>query len=260
MRITSTLLILATVVLGVWSFVIAPEHGWWFPEDISTFGHEIDSLFNIITGLVGVTFVLTTGVLTWEVWAFSAKRESKAQFTHGSHTLEKIWTAIPALILLYIAVAQLGTWTEIKRVSQFPDTVYSEESPIAEVWASQFDWRVMYPDEEGNFRGMNTVESPFELVVPVKTPVVFNLRSRDVLHSFFVPNLRLKQDAVPGMTIPVWFQAERTGEFDLICAELCGWGHYKMAGRLIVKTQEDYDAWLAAKRADLKDNGSEDTL
>jgi len=99
---------------------------------------------------------------------------------------------------------------------------------------------------------------------------VFRLRSRDVLHSFFVPNFRLKQDAVPGMQIPVWFQVNSdqldTDEdgnpvatsYDLICAELCGWGHYKMAGRVHVLPKAEFDAWLAAERVALYSNGEED--
>jgi cytochrome c oxidase subunit 2 len=80
---------------------------------------------------------------------------------------------------------------------------------------------------------------------------VFRLKSRDVLHSFFVPVFRLKQDAVPGMSIPVWFEATETGSYDLICAELCGWGHYKMAGRIHVVEQDEFERWLADKRAAL---------
>jgi cytochrome c oxidase subunit 2 len=79
-----------------------------------------------------------------------------------------------------------------------------------------------------------------------------------VLHSFFVPAFRLKQDALPGMTIPVWFNATKTGSYDLICAELCGWGHYKMAGRVHVLEQSEFDTWLKTQREALYANGSED--
>jgi cytochrome c oxidase subunit 2 len=88
--------------------------------------------------------------------------------------------------------------------------------------------------------------------------VVFNLRSRDVIHSFFVPQFRLKQDALPGHTIPVWFNATEEGAYDLVCAELCGWGHYKMAGRVRVVSQTEYDQWLADLEAHWFSNGKED--
>ena len=86
-----------------------------------------------------------------------------------------------------------------------------------------------------------------DLHVPVDEDILVQLKSMDVLHSFFLPNLRIKQDAVPGMKIPVWFKATETGEYDLVCAELCGWGHYKMKGRITIESREDFDAWLEAK-------------
>ena len=102
------------------------------------------------------------------------------------------------------------------------------------------------------------VESAFDIYVPVDTKVVIRLMSQDVLHSFFIPNFRLKQDAVPGMEIPVWFEAQETGSYDLICAELCGWGHYKMAGKIHVLPKDEYAAWLSGAREALYANGSED--
>jgi len=152
-----------------------------------------------------------------------------------------------------ITFTQMGTWAEIKFKGSFPQV-----EPIAEVWASQFDWRVRYPGPDGRVGTMDDIESPFEFVVPVGEPVRFQLRSRDVIHSFFVPYLRIKQDAMPGMSIPVWFQAEKEGSYDLVCAELCGWGHYKMAGRLKVLSRPAYDAWLKQARTEMLSNGSED--
>jgi cytochrome c oxidase subunit 2 len=260
MRIVLTLLILAMVGLGVWTFAIAPEHGWWWPEPISSYGGDIDRLFNVIMVMIAITFIGTEVALAYTVFAFPAKKPGKAWFTHGSHRLEQIWTAIPAAILLWLAFVQMGTFAEIKFDKHFPEGEYSSiEKPFAEVYASQFDWRVRYPDEEGNFRGVNAVEVPFDFYVPVGEKIVFNLSSRDVLHSFFVPALRLKQDAVPGMIIPQWFEVpEKIGSYDLICAELCGWGHYKMAGRLHVLSRPDFDAWLADQRKALMTNGTED--
>ena len=116
---------------------------------------------------------------------------------------------------------------------------------------------------------MDDIESPYELVVPMESDaegnprkLLFNMRSRDVLHSFFVPKLRLKQDAVPGMVIPIWFAldpedmaAEADNSFDIICAELCGWGHYKMSGRMRVVSPEEFDAWMEEKVAERFSNG-----
>ncbi len=258
MRLFYVILFLLVAVLGVWSFVIAPDHGWWFPENHSTYGDSIDWLFNFILWFVGITFVGTEVVLAWCIWKFPDNKPGKAVFSHGSHKLELVWTAIPAVVLAVIAFAQMGAWADIKFPKNFPNETYSVDQPIAVVTASQFDWRVRYPDADGSFDSQDVVETAFEFVMPVNTPIVFKLRSRDVLHSFFVPSMRVKQDAVPGMEIPVWFESEDVGEFDLICAELCGWGHYKMAGRVTVLSQADYDAWLSQKRAALYSNGTED--
>jgi cytochrome c oxidase subunit 2 len=259
MRFVYALLFLLVPVLGVWTFWIAPDHGWWFPPELSSYGQDIDHLFNVIMWMVAITFVATEVLLVYCIFRFGKKRHDQADFTHGNHTLEMVWTAVPALLLLFIAFSQMGTWAEIKFADSFPkEGPYSISRPIAEVYASQFDWRVRYPDADGNFKGADIVEKPFEFTVPVGVKVVFNLKSRDVLHSFFVPVFRLKQDAVPGMTIPMWFQAEEVGEYDLICAELCGWGHYKMAGRVRVLPQDEYDAWMAAEREALYANGTEE--
>jgi cytochrome c oxidase subunit 2 len=250
LRLVITLLFLAVPVLGVWTFVKADEWGLWFPEIVSSYGQSIDTLFMVILWMVTVTFIGTEALLVWFVFRYSRKDSSRAVYSHGNHTLEMVWTAIPALLLIFIAFSQMEAWTTVK--IDFPDDgPYTVEKPLMEVYASQFDWRVRYPDAQGNFDGVDVIEVPFEITVPMDTDVVFRLKSRDVLHSFFVPVFRLKQDAVPGMEIPVWFRAEKAGEYDLICAELCGWGHYKMAGKIRVLPKQDFDRWLADKRAAL---------
>jgi len=237
--------------------VKADEWRVWFPENVSSYGGDIDRLFNTITYMVGVTFVITEAALVWFILRYSKKDKSKAVYTHGSHVLEMVWTAVPSVLLLFIAFSQMGVWSKIK-INPPDDGEYSRKNPMMQVYGSQFDWRVRYPDTEGNFDGEDVIESAFDIYVPVDTAVFFDLKSRDVLHSFFVPQFRLKQDAVPGMSIPVWFKAEQVGDYDLICAELCGWGHYKMAGKVHVMEKEDYEAWLQGRREALYSNGSED--
>jgi cytochrome c oxidase subunit 2 len=156
-------------------------------------------------------------------------------------------------MLLWIAFAQMGTWAKIKYRGNLP-----EGEPIAHVWASQFDWRMQYPGADGVFGTWDDIESPHLFKVPADEDLVFILHSRDVLHSFFVPQFRLKQDAVPGMAIPMWFNATKNGTYDLICAELCGWGHYKMAGRVEVVSRDEYDAWMAEQQAIVMSNGTEE--
>ncbi len=257
LRAFFTLLFLAVPVLGVWTFVKAPAWHVWFPENVSSYGGEIDRLFWLITYMVTVVFLITEGLLIYFFFRYSRRDSSRALYTHGHHTLEMVWTAIPAILLLVVAFSQMGTWAKIK-IDLPEDSPYSAAHPMMEVYGSQFDWRARYPDREGNFQGEDVIETPYDIYVPVDTKVVFLLRSRDVLHSFFVPAFRLKQDAVPGMEIPMWFEATKVGDYDLVCAELCGWGHYKMAGKVHVLPGEDYEAWLEGQRNALYSNGSED--
>ena len=266
MRYLSFLLLILVPVLGVWTFVSADQYGWWFPVNVSSYGGEIDRLFNLILWMVGITFVGTEVLLAWFFFKYSRRRSDKAVFSHGNHKLEMVWTAIPAVLLLFIAFSQMGTWAKIKFTGSFPQGEYSIERPIGELWASQFDWRVRYPGADGELGTVDDFENAFELVVPADTDVVFDLRSRDVIHSFFVPEFRLKQDALPGHTIPVWFRAELRPEdvergessYDLVCAELCGWGHYKMAGSVRVMRRDLFERWMAEAEARWFSNGTED--
>jgi len=266
MRILVTLLFAALLFLGVWTFADAetfllapmPEgYTWWWPKEISTYGQDIDFLFELISWMVLVFFVLTEGMLVWFVYKYSKPTDEKGSGSHGNHKLELLWTAIPAGLLLIIAFAQMSTFANIKFAGSF------ENEPVfGEIWGSQFDWRFKYPGHDGRLGTADDVESPFELVVPDDQKIVMNLRSRDVLHSFFIPKLRLKQDAVPGMTIPIWFQVdqeqlaeESKNEFDIICAELCGWGHYKMSGRIRIVSRAEFDAWIDEMTTKKFDNG-----
>lgn len=270
-RAVTTVLMLVLLVFGIWSFVdyenflggpSPSNYYWWWPQEISTFGEDIDYLFRLISLMILVMFVVTMGALVLFVWKYSARRQDKGVFSHGSHRLEMIWTAVPAVMLLAIAFSQMGVFKRIK----FPGA-FEGEKVFAEVWASQFDWRYRYPGPDGEFGTADDVETHWELVVPKDEKVVVHLRSRDVLHSFFVPMLRVKQDAVPGMTIPVWFEVDgeehaaafegrEDKSFDVICTELCGWGHYKMSGRVRVLSREDFDAWMEAKVAERFANGA----
>ncbi len=243
MRLFWTILFGTVPLLGVWFYWWAWKEGYWLPDDVSTHGHEIDRLFNIIMWITGVVFVATEAALGWFIWKYS--RGEKALYTHGNHKVEIIWTVVPAIILAYIVWAQYGTWANIKYQRNFPDVPV-----LAEVTAQQFDWRFRYAGADGVYNTPDDVHSVYELHVPVNEPVVVDLLSRDVLHSFFLPQLRVKQDAVPGLRIPIWFEATKIGAYDLACAELCGWGHYKMAGKLIVESRADFDAWLSATAAE----------
>src|SRR5512141_1283933 len=219
----------------------------WLPEDVSTFGGEIDSLFYLIYYITAATFILVTVLMVVFLVMYREQPGRRATYTHGNTSLEIIWTIIPAAILIVLSFMSVSTWAKVKQHA--PDSDFE-----LQVAAKQFNWDVVYPGADGKFGTDDDVKFDNDLHVPVNKVVRVQLSSKDVIHSFFLPNLRLKQDAVPGMTIPVWFQVVNADGkehgYELMCAELCGWGHYRMKGWLTVHpTVADFDAWLARRKA-----------
>lgn len=238
---------------------IAPSEGWWFPgEPKSPMGVRIEGLFYLILAIVTVVFIGTQFALGYVLWKAATREEGrKAWFSHGSHSLELIWTIVPAFVLVFIALYQMDVWAEYRVQSFYPEETRQAGS-IAELTARQFEWRVRYPapgkqlaeqPEPGDLYWVN------ELHVPTGRPVKLNLRTEDVQHAFFAPQLRLKQDAVPGLIIPVWFEIPEAGEYDIVCAELCGWGHYKMRARIVAESDAALTAWLTQLQAEQNEDG-----
>jgi len=210
----------------------------WLPEDVSTYGQEIDSLFYLIYYITAATFILVTVLMIVFLVKYREQPGRRAIYTHGNTTLEIIWTIIPAAILIVLSFMSVSTWAKVKR--SVPPTDFE-----IQVTAKQFNWEVVYPGADAKFGTPDDVSFDNDLHVPVNKVVRIHLGSRDVIHSFFLPNLRLKQDAVPGRTILVWFEATKPGKYELPCAELCGFGHSGMKGWLYVHTPEEYAKWAA---------------
>ncbi|MFO0910533.1 MAG: cytochrome c oxidase subunit II [Isosphaeraceae bacterium] len=255
MRYWSILFALAAV-FAIGAFVYAPfSPDWWLPNapqsawqvgqageqyhTVSSSGRDIDSLFLIILWITGITFVGTQIALVWVAWRYVDGPGRIATYFHGSQRLEVVWTIIPAAILVFIALYQMGTWANIKFRSAMPKV-----QPLAEVTARQFQWVIRYAGPDGKLRTSDDLFAVNDLHFVRGKTALIQLRSSDVLHSFFLPQMRIKQDAVPGLTIPVWFDCDRSGSYELVCAELCGWGHYKMRGKVTVhETQSEFDEW-----------------
>ena len=209
----------------------------WLPEDVSTFGHEIDSLFYLIYYITGVAFILVTVLMVLFVVMYRERNDGRrATYSHGNTTLEIIWTVIPAAIFITLSFMSVNTWAKIKRHA--PESDF--EIAVA---AKQFNWEVSYAGADGKLGTDDDVKFDNDIHVPVNKAVRVQLSSKDVIHSFFLPNLRLKQDAVPGRMILVWFEATKPGKYELPCAELCGFGHSGMKGWLYVHTPEEYKKW-----------------
>lgn len=217
---------------------------WLLPESVSTFGPDIDRIYYLILWITGIVFVGTEAVLLWFLFRYRHTEERKAEYIHGSTKAEVIWTVTPFLIVLVIAFMSRGVWVDIRDPDRIPD-----DAMELIVSAKQFEWNVTYPGPDDRLGNGDDFVVRNEIHVPVDRPVRVTLRSEDVLHSFFLPDLRVKQDAVPGMDIPVWFEATRTGEYELACAELCGLGHYRMGATLTVHTPEDYEGWMGTRIA-----------
>ena len=251
-----SLLFLLVPVLGVLVFVVAaapdsrPLLDHWLPDNINDHGYIIDELFNFILYLTGVIFIITGVLLFYFLWRYDGERNpDPVKFTHGSQTLEIIWSVLPAITLLFIAIYQMDAWAAHKMRRPLLEDG-NVKPALALVSARQFEWRISYPGEDQLVGTPDDVHVVNDLCVPVNEDIVLQVQSQDVLHSFFLPNLRIKQDLVPGMKQFSWFRPNRVGIYDLVCAELCGWGHYKMRGRLIVKSREDFDTWLSERAAE----------
>lgn len=205
----------------------------------STMGRAIDHLFVLLLIITGVVFILTEAALVYVMWRYAARPGHKALYSHGSQRLEVIWTLVPAVILIFIAFYQIGTWADIKFRSRVP-----KGPALAHVTARQFQWETRYPGEDGVVGTADDLFTTNDFHFVKGKPTRIDLKTGDVIHSFFLPQLRVKQDALPGLSIPVWFDADKAGNYELVCAELCGWGHYKMRAKAVAhESQAEFDEW-----------------
>lgn len=212
----------------------------WLPENISTFGGDLDDVFALIYYIVGIWFVLTQALIIILLIRYRRKEGKKAVYVHGNNWSQALWILIPCVLVLtldmWIEVRGSNVWAHIKLSQPKPDVT-------VKVTGKQFNWIITYPGPDGKFGTADDRKLDNDIHVPVGKVVRIILESKDVIHSFFVPALRLKQDAVPGRRILAWFQATKTGKWEIPCAELCGFGHSGMKGLLTVHSADDYRAW-----------------
>jgi len=250
-------------ILSLWMFL---SHRWWFPEAISEHGPSVDRQFMITIIVCGIAFAAAQIGLGWAVWKYrDSADKQRATYSHGNNRLEVLWTVVTAIVFISLAVMGQRVWASL-HLHAAPAGSYQ-----LEVTAQQFAWNVRYPGKNNVFgktdvqyiddatnpvglvdtdaNGKDDVVSP-TLVVPVNRPVELILKSKDVTHSFWVPQLRFKQDLVPGMAIHVHFTATKVGKYELACAELCGMNHFKMKSYMLVLPQSDFDALMQLAPAD----------
>ncbi len=250
-----TLITLISVVL-VWAKV------WWFPVNIAVHGQAIDHQFTVTFIVTGIIFVLAQLALAYFVWRYRDRGDGrKVTYSQGNNLWEATWTTAAAIIFIGLNLMGFRVWAQMHFTGPAPGAAQIE------VTGQQFQWYFRYPgpdgkfgpthvelvdDAAGNYLGLDRRRDEASkddvvtatLAIPVNRPVQLILRSKDVTHSFFVRELRLKQDLVPGMEIPVHFTATRTGRYEVACAELCGLGHYRMRSFLQVMSEEDFEKWM----------------
>jgi cytochrome c oxidase subunit 2 len=240
-------------------------------ENISTYGHEIDDLFYLILIITTIVAVVVLGIMIYCMVKFRYREGRRSTFTHGSKTLEVGWTVATSAILFFIAIIQKDTWDKVK--IHLPD---EEKSFLVRVLAERFAWNFVYPGADGTFEpnddtnifpginpmGLRDYTKDIvrqDLIVPRDTPVILELVSKGkfdpntgagevpVLHSFFSPHLRLKQDIVPYYPQKVWFRVLPNTDgtrYEIVCAELCGQGHYQMNAQMRILAEPELQSEL----------------
>lgn len=255
-------------VAMVWSYLASQDA--FLPEASSPHGRETDSQFWLDMGLLTIAFFIVNFLLFFFSWKYQYKKGYKATFYPENHKLELIWTAIPAVIMASLVFLGFRSWTKI--MSDAP-----ADSQVVEIMGKQFGWIVRYGGVQDNKLGaynyklitsdnemgvdysdeasMDDFINPSEMHVEVGKPVSLKIRARDVLHSVYIPHMRVKMDAVPGMPTKFWFIPDKSTEqmraelnnpnfdYEIACTEVCGRGHFAMRLRLIVEDKASVDAW-----------------
>ena len=258
---TLALLLVALTFITVYLFVTKK---WWFPPAITSFGHEVDAQFFRTLIITGIVFVASQLGLAYAVFRFRDQGQ-KAKYSEGNQTMEVLWTGATIVLFVGLGIMARSAWAEVHFRPASPGALQ------VEVTGQQFAWNFRYPGPDGKFGrlkpelvnasggnplgldpsdpdGKDDVVVPV-MAVPVNREVELLLRSQDVTHAFFVRELRLKQDTVPGMLIRVHFTATETGTYEIPCAELCGLGHYRMHSTLTVMKDADFQKWLKEQAA-----------
>lgn len=199
----------------------------WMPPAHSTISSEVDSLFYFILYASIAMFILVVGLTAF--FAIRYRRKTRSGTTYGvdhNFKLEVLWTAIPTVLVMIVFVWGFKSYLKMN--------IVPHEAIEIKVTGQKWFWSFDYPE------GANAVN---ELVVPINQPVKLLMSSKDVIHSFYVPNFRIKMDVLPNRYSISWFEATQLGEYDLFCTEFCGKGHSEMIGKVKVLPQDEYEKW-----------------
>lgn len=247
------------IVLVAATVCVFAAHLFPAPPPITSSALLVDRQYNLTLYAAGAAFVLAQLGLAYAVFRFR-DRGQPAHFTRGNAWMEIVWTSVTLLVFLGLGIAGNHVWAEVQLAPPSSDSVQ------VEVTGSQFVYTFRYPGPNKKFGRLDpSLISPAtgnplgldpndpagkddivtsSLTVPVGRPIELLIRSQDVIHNFFVRELRIQQDAVPGMVIPVHFTANRLGRYEIVCTQLCGLGHYHMHGLMNVVSADDYAGFL----------------
>lgn len=270
-NLTHSLLFTAFFVIGgglfIYSLYIHPE--WKFPNLGSKEGSVVDKLFNILFIEATIMFIGFVGLLCYFLIAFLKRNENKREYVDGNSKgaiILSVGLGVLVVIMLELTSSVIGSsfWTNLHKPIE-------KNEQIIEITGQQFTWNVRYSGEDGKF-GKNKPEliddaggnplgidfedstskddvvlSGGEIHVPLNKSTIFLLRSKDVIHDLFIPNFRVQSYATPGMNVMIRFTPVKTGEFEVVCSQICGLGHYKMRGKITVQKEEEYKIWLKSQ-------------
>ena len=265
---SSTIELIALIVLflGITTFTVAGFAARvWAPPVASAHGAGVDSVIRYLSLSTGGILIVGTLIIVWLLWRYG--RGHAAAAPTATRRAERWWSLTPVVIIALLA--EVGVVAKGMPVWKMLYGHVPPDALVLDVWAQQFEWIVRHPGADGVFgrtqpslvngavnpAGLDPDDPAAQddlvtrgaLHLPVGRPVMLRLQARDVLHSFSVPQFRVKQDAVPGMVIPTQFTPTIAGRYEIACAELCGAAHYRMRGRVIVHTPDEYAAWLSSQ-------------
>lgn len=211
---------------------------------LSSFAGDIDFVIFVVTVLVGFWFVLTELVFFYFILKYRKQNAPKAAYITGEEKDLKKWISGPhAIVLVFdvlIVIAGVRVWLDVKQ------TLPPEPVPHVRVVAQQWAWSFVHPGPDGQLDTADDIKTVDDLHIQADQKYVWELESRDVLHSFSIPAMRLKQDAVPGRVIRGWFDANAPGTYEIQCAEICGIGHGLMPAKVHVEDAATHLAWMRA--------------
>ncbi len=222
--------------------------GIWYidpPKDVSLDGYRIDNVIQYTDTVITIYFSIVILALIFFIFKYRSRPGHKAVYDKGDSKKHVMATIAMGLLVFFSIDTVIETMSFRDLKEAFWNFPKGNNVLKVEVMPQQFAWNFRYTGPDGEFNtDDDVIPAQNQMHIPVDTPVLIQIAPFDVIHSFYIPNFRVKQDATPGMINAMWFQAVETGKFEIACAELCGNGHYTMRGFLTVESQEEFEKWL----------------